>query len=228
MKIDEIKNKFIEILYAHIYKQDALSENLDLNINRDVLEENEIYTSTLVEVILPLLYKEGLLKRYESKLSMDIQRLRYLPIINYPKQYRDKIYYKFGINAKKVTEYHLDLQSSKKDKHYYITEKENECFYYKDVVKIDFDKSTNYYKVFYVLYKLRPQGGSILYKDLMPEVKIACNLGSDKNIRTFIQNNITGKKNGFLVKMSEYDLDPRKPLIKNLRMTGIEFNNEIN
>lgn len=131
-----------------------------------------------------------------------------------------------SIQEKDVTLNHK--YDSKKPSSFYITKKDDD-FYYKGK-HIGISKKTDYYKVFSALYAKLPEGGEILYKDIIEEIKNRISKTkkqTDDETQKFIQRNLTDKSNGFLryAKIEETE-DNGKPLISVIRGSGIYFNNK--
>lgn len=117
-----------------------------------------------------------------------------------------------------------------KDTHsgFYVTKKGDD-FHYKGRY-INISKTAEYYKVFCALFAKLPEGGEILYKDLISEIKSRMprhNNDTNDVMQKFIQRNLTDKSNGFMryAEIPETE-DNGKPLISVSRGTGIIFNNK--
>ncbi len=109
---------------------------------------------------------------------------------------------------------------------YYITD-DSGIFYYNGL-PLSLGKTTNYYRAFCVLYSLIPDGGEALFTELIKETKKRLQIYKNKNdseIIKYLQDNLTGKKNGFQRKANLPQLDNGKSLLENIRARGIQFNN---
>lgn len=110
---------------------------------------------------------------------------------------------------------------------FYITFDED-TFYFNGQPLI-LGKTANYYKAFWILYSLIPDGGEALFTDLIREAKKSLRRYRNKNdseIIKYLQDNLTAKKNGFQRKANLPDqLDNGKILLENIRTRGIQFNN---
>lgn len=111
---------------------------------------------------------------------------------------------------------------------YYII-KDGEDFLYEGNI-LELSKTANYYKLFYILYTIVPDGGQALYEDLIKEVRkrsLIRKNQSDKYVLKYIQDNLTGRQNGFLKKANIPEKLPNgKSLIETIRSIGIYFNNQ--
>ena len=111
---------------------------------------------------------------------------------------------------------------------FYITKK-GEDFHYKGRY-INISKTAEYYKVFCALFAKLPEGGEIVYKDLISEIKSRIPTRANDTsgvMKKFIQRNLTDKSNGFMryAGIPETE-DSGKPLISVSRGRGIIFNNK--
>ncbi len=115
------------------------------------------------------------------------------------------------------------------EKTYYITKK-NDDYYYNGKL-IELSKKSDYYKIFCALYSLLPKGGEIEYKDLIMEIKSRISktkMKPDSEMRRLIQNNLTGKGNGFMrYSKLPATMNNQKSIIETIRNFGIRFNNEV-
>jgi len=108
--------------------------------------------------------------------------------------------------------------------------KKGDDFYYKGDLRA---KSTDadWYKVFCALFDLIPEGGEIAYTKLGTEIKTRIKKTrdyNDKDMRRFIQTNLTDKANGFMHYAQIPDNeDNGKPLLSVKRGRGIIFNNRL-
>lgn len=111
---------------------------------------------------------------------------------------------------------------------FYIIKKDDDFFYKGRFLNLS--KKTDYYRVFCALFAKCPDGGEIGYQELISEVKSRIpktKLKTDEEIKKFIQDNLTGKKNGFLRYAGTTETeDNGKPLIITNRGVGIIFNNK--
>lgn len=109
---------------------------------------------------------------------------------------------------------------------FYITD-DLDIFYFNGL-PLDLGKNANYYKAFCIIYSLIPDGGEALFAELIKETKKRLRIyknKSDSEIIKYLQDNLTGKKNGFQRKANLPDLDNGKKLLENIRTRGIQFNN---
>lgn len=111
---------------------------------------------------------------------------------------------------------------------FYITF-DRDTFYFNGQ-PLDLGKTANYYKAFCILYSLIPDGGEALFADLIKETRRSLRPyknKEDSEIVKYLQDNLTGKKNGFQRKANLPDiLDNGKTLLENIRTRGIQFNNK--
>jgi hypothetical protein len=110
---------------------------------------------------------------------------------------------------------------------FYITKKDDDFYYKGQYLKLS--KKSEYYKIFCSLFSKLPEGGEITYQELSKEIVSRIPKAKNKSeeeMRKLIQDNLTGKKNGFVryakIPASE---DNGKPLIETVRASGIAFNN---
>jgi len=110
---------------------------------------------------------------------------------------------------------------------YYITKKDDDFYYKGQYLKLS--KKSEYYKVFCSLYAKLPGGGEIKYKELAVEIhsRLPATKGkTNEEMTKFIQDNLTGSKNGFFRYAGIPDTeDNGKPLIETMRGVGVRFNN---
>jgi hypothetical protein len=108
--------------------------------------------------------------------------------------------------------------------------KRNDDFFYNGKL-IELSKKSDYYKTFCALYSLLPKGGEVEYKDLIAEIKsriTKTKLKSNDEMRKFIQDNLTGKSNGFMrYSKLPATMDNQKAIIEIIRGFGVSFNNEV-
>lgn len=106
---------------------------------------------------------------------------------------------------------------------------DNDIFYFNGL-PLSLTKTANYYKAFCILYSLIPDGGEALFSDLIKKTRESLRPYKTKDepeIIKFLQDNLTGKKNGFQRKAGIPDLlDNGKSILVNIRGRGIQFNNE--
>ena len=202
------------------YEYDLNSNSSILFHGKDVTEEfNKIDLHEVPSKIngrtkaIIQLYRDGYIKRFEIK-----QRPEELGV-----EFDYAICY---INEKRMF---ADLKPNGKKMNLYITQEGNDFFYKGKPLSLS--KKYIYCKVFYALFELRPTGGTVTYKELIKKVKLKISktkLMPDDEIIIFIQNNITGNKNGLLKRLTTLGVtgDTHKPIIETVPDIGIRFNNE--
>jgi hypothetical protein len=112
---------------------------------------------------------------------------------------------------------------------FYVTKKDDD-FYYKGR-SLALSKKSDYYRMFCLLFAELPEGGEIKYIDLISKVKSSISKTksrTDEDVIKFIQDNLTGKKNGFprYAGIPETE-DNGRPLVQVIRGFGIAFNNKV-
>lgn len=127
-----------------------------------------------------------------------------------------------------INELAPELEEKKKDE-FRIT-KIGDDFWYKGDLRT-LSKNNDWYKVFRSLYDLIPCGGEIPYTKLGEQIKSKIKKTKrydTKEIRKFIQTNLTDKSNGFMryAKILANE-DNGKPLLYVNRDKGIVFNNKL-
>ena len=119
--------------------------------------------------------------------------------------------------------------ASKKVGEFYITKKGDDFCYKGDLRTLS--KNNDWYKVFFALYQLIPDGGEITYGKLGQQIKSTIKKTksyASKAMKKFIQTNLTDKSNGFMHYASIPETeDNQKPLLYVNRGKGIVFNNRI-
>lgn len=137
---------------------------------------------------------------------------------------------KSPVNKGRVKQLEILHKYEKDSTHNFYITKNGDDFDYKGKYK-KLSKKSDWYKVFYALYALLPEGGEIEYKKLISEIKNRIPKTKEKTeeeMRKFIQQNLTDKSNGFMryAGIPETE-DSGKPLIEILRDFGVRFNNRI-
>ena len=119
--------------------------------------------------------------------------------------------------------------ASKKSGEFRIAKKGDD-FYYNGNLRT-LSKNPDWYKVFYALYDLIPEGGEITYSKLGEQIKSKIKKTKSydaKAMRKFIQTNLTDRSNGFMHYASiPQNENNGKPLLYVNRGKGIIFNNKI-
>jgi hypothetical protein len=110
---------------------------------------------------------------------------------------------------------------------FYITKKGDDFYYKGRLVKISKDRDC--YKVFCILYARARDGGEVLYRELIPDIKTGFPKNKNKTnseIQKFIVSKLTDKTNGFMhyAKIDPLE-DNQKPLLSVSWGKGIFFNN---
>lgn len=119
-------------------------------------------------------------------------------------------------------------ENQNNSQHFYITKKGDDFYYKGRLIKISKDRYP--YRVFCILYARAADGGEVLYRELIPDIKTRFPENKNKTnteIQKFIVSKLTDKTNGF---MHYAEIDPlednQKPLLSVTWGKGIYFNNK--
>jgi hypothetical protein len=122
-----------------------------------------------------------------------------------------------------------ELNENRNDSQLFYITKKGDDFYYKGRL-IEISKDKGPYKVFCILYARARDGGEVLYRELIPDVKTGFLKNKNKTnseIQKFIVSKLTDKTNGFMhyAKIDPLE-DNQKPLLSVTWGKGIYFNNK--
>jgi hypothetical protein len=229
--IDELDLHYYEIFLYKPFATDLYAAEIEWNGNG--VTSNLSFGHVLSwDAVRPSLYgahsniiQISNISEESSQMTGDEKKLEAINNLISQKRIQEKPIEKNSVKKLEVLLKHeQDRQNS-----FYITKKGDD-FFYKGLC-LSLSKKSEYYRVFCVLYSKLPEGGEITYEDFVKEIRSFItktkNYGIEE-VKKFIQDNLTGRKNGFL----KYARIPKtedngNPLIKVSRGLGVIFNNKM-